>query len=334
MIMDFVIIIDNTLNQTLIYAFLALSVYISLRLIDFPDLSIEGTYPMGAAIAASIAKYLGLLSLSIPIAVIFGFLIGVLTASLNVHLKIGKLLSGILVAIGLYSINFRIMGAKANLYLNKDENLLTPLRKADKIATDYIFGSDAPILLYPVTNMILLCLFFLILYLLYQFLQTQKGALIRFGSADTKYFFESIGVNYKIYVILGLGIASALAALSGALVAFQSGSASTTMGFGIILIALVSLVIGEEVIKIFHKDLTDLWPTILTPLIGTFVYYIIIRLVRWINTLWQSFSGYPDPTNQIQFFNSDIKILSVVIMVSIYAARRSKISSLNLPERL
>ena len=75
--MEFLILIDNTLNQTLIYSFLALSVYISLLLLDYPDLSIEGTFPMGAAISASIATYTGFLSLSIPIAIIFGFLINI-----------------------------------------------------------------------------------------------------------------------------------------------------------------------------------------------------------------------------------------------------------------
>ncbi len=332
--MDFITIIDNTLNQTLVYAFLALSVYISLRLIDFPDLSIEGTFPMGAAIAASVAKYSGLIELSIPVALIFGFIVGTITASLNIYLKIGKLLSGILVAIGLYSINFRIMGAKANIYLTENENLISPLRKADINLSNYFFGSDAPILLYPVSNIILLILLLSIVFLLYRFFNSEKGSLIRYGRSDNKFFFESIGINYKLYVILGLGIANALAALSGALVAFQSGSASTTMGFGIILVALVSLVIGEQVIKLFHKDLTDLWPTILTPVVGTFIYYIIIRLVRWMNTLWQSYAGYPEPTDQIQFFNSDIRILSVIIMVIIYAIRRDKMTSLNLPERL
>ncbi len=332
--MDFITIIDNTLNQTLAYAFLALSVYISLRLIDFPDLSIEGTFPMGAAIAASIAKYFGVVELSIPAALIFGFIVGTITASLNVYLKIGKLLSGILVAIGLYSINFRIMGARANLYLTESENLFSPLRKADIKLSNFIFGNEAPTILYPVSNFILLLLFSIIVFLLYKFLNSEKGSLVRYGRSDNKFFFESIGINYKLYVILGLGIANALAALSGALVAFQSGTASTTMGFGIILVALVSLVIGEQIIKIFHKDLTDLWPIILSPVLGTFIYYIIIRLVRWINTLWQSYAGYPDPTDQIQFFNSDIRILSVIIMVVIYAVRKDKMTSLNLPERL
>lgn len=332
--MEFLILIDNTLNQTLIYSFLALSVYISLRLLDYPDLSIEGTFPMGAAISASIATYTGFLSLSIPIAIIFGFLIGILTASLHVYLKIGKLLSGILVAIGLYSINFRIMGAKANLYLLKDDNIMTPLREYDRVISNYFFGESAPILLYPISNILLFLLLCFIIYILYLFFQTELGALIRYSRSDTKFFFEATGVNYKIYVILGIGIASALASFAGALVAFQSGSASTSMGFGIILIALVSLVIGEEIIKFFHKDLTDLYPTILTPVIGTFIYFIIIKLVRWGNTLWQSYSGYPDPTSQLQFFNSDIKVLSVIIMISIYIARRQNQSSLTLPERL
>lgn len=331
--MDFITIFDNTLNQTLIYAFLALSVYISLRLLDFPDLSIEGIFPMGAAIAVAITKYSELAGLSIPIAMFFGFIIGAITASLYIYLKIGKLLSGILVSIGLYSINFRIMGAKGNLYLNENENIITPLRTLDTTISNYIFH-DTPVVLYPFSNFILIILFALVVFLLYKLLITEKGFLIKNGRADNKYFYESIGVNYKIYVIIGLGIASSLAALSGALAAFQSGSSSLTMGFGIILVALVSLVIGEQIIKIFHKDLTDLFPTILAPFIGTFVYYLIIRIISWLNTLWQSFTGYPDPTDQFQFFNSDIRILSAIIMIIIYVFRKDKITSLNLPERL
>jgi putative tryptophan/tyrosine transport system permease protein len=332
--MEFLTIIDNTLNQSLIYCFLALSVYISLRLIDFPDLSIEGTFPMGAAIAAIVAKSSGLMGLSIPIAVLGGFIIGMITASLHIYLKIGKLLSGILIAVGLYSINFRIMGAKANLYLSAKENLFSPLRKIDTSWTNHIFGNDAPVLLYPFSNLFFSIILIIILFLLYRFFKTGTGSLIRYSRSDTKYFLESIGVNYKVYVIFGLGLANAFAALSGALVAFQSGSASTTLGFGIILVALVSLVVGEQIVKLFHKDLTDLFPTILTPIIGTFVYYLIIWFVRWVNTKWQMFAGYPDASDQFQFFNSDIRILSVLILILIYVFRKDKASSLNLPERL
>lgn len=332
--MDFLVIIDNTLNQALGYSFLALSIYISLRLLDFPDLSIEGTFAMGAAIAASIAKYSDLILMSIPIAVIIGFLVGCVTAALNVYLKIGKLLSGILVAIGLYSINFRIMGARANIYLNQEENLFFSLRRLDINTTALIFGNDSPTLLYPVTNLVLFICLVVIVFLLYKFLQSEKGALIRYGRSESKFFFESLGIDYKLYVILGLGIANALAALSGSIIAFQSGSASTSMGFGIILIALVSLVIGERIIQAFHKDLTDLYPVILAPVIGTIAYYLIIKLVRWLNVLWQNYNGYPDPSDQFQFFNSDVRLLSVVLMILIYSFRKSGSNSLNLPERL
>jgi len=332
--MEFLTIIDNTLNQALVYSFLALSVYISLRLLDFPDLSVEGTFPLGAAITAAISKYLGLTILSIPIAMMGGFLFGMLTAILHVHLKLGKLLSGILVAIGLYSVSFRVLGAQANLYLVGNENFFNNLRSIDNSLTSFVFGNNAPVLLYPFSNILLIILFVIIIYLLIRFFKTEKGALIRFSRSDSQFFLESIGVNYKTQVIIGLGIANSFAALSGSLVAFQSGTASITMGFGIILVALVSLVIGEQIVRLFHKDLTDLWPTILAVLLGTFTYYLIIRLVRFLNTLWQSYTGYPDPTDQWQFFNSDIKILSVIIMVLIYIFRRDKIRSINLPERL
>ena len=106
------------------------------------------------------------------------------------------------------------------------------------------------------------------------------------------------------------------------------------MGFGIILTALVSLVIGEQLIKYFHKDLTDLWPVILAPFLGCFVYYLIIKIIRTLNALWQSYQGFPDPTDQLQFFNSDVRVISAIIMILIYVFRRKQILDLNLPERL
>lgn len=332
--MDFVIIIDNTLNQALVYSFLALAVFISLRLLDFPDLSVEGTFPLGAAITAALSKYLGLSVLSIPIAMLGGFLFGMITAILHVHLRLGKLLSGILVAIGLYSINFRILGAKANLFLSGKENLFNSFQILDNRITLFLFGERAPVILYPFSNLILILLFAIVIILLMCFFKTEKGALIRYSRSDSQFFLESIGVNYKTQVIIGLGLANSFAALSGSLVAFQSGTASISMGFGIILVALVSLVIGEQITRLYHKDLTDLWPTIMAVVYGTFTYYLIIRLVRFFNSLWQSYSGFPDPTDQLQFFNSDIRILSVIIMVLIYLFRKDKILSINLPERL
>lgn len=331
--MGIYIFLDNTLNQALIYGLLALSVYVSLRLLDFPDLTIEGSFPLGAAIAGVFAQTLGLKLIVIPVAVLGGFIVGMITAVLHERLQIGKLLSGILVAIGLYSINFRIMGAQANLYILKDNNLLAPLSELDAAIAGYVSNSTS-ILIYPATNLAIAAGVTLILLFLVKLLRSQKGALLRFSRSDSTLFLESIGINTSTYVIIGIGLANSLAALAGALVAFQSGTASTTMGFGIILVSLVSLVIGEQIVKLFHKDLTDLYPTIVAPIVGAFAYYTIIRAVRWLNSMWQIYSGYPEPTDQLQFFNSDIRILSVIIMVLIYLSRRRHIREINIPERL
>jgi putative ABC transport system permease protein len=164
--------------------------------------------------------------------------------------------------------------------------------------------------------------------------KTEKGILIRFAREDSRMYLESIGVNQKTYLLLGMGLANSLAALSGSLVAFQEGSASVTMGFGMILVALVSLVIGEQIIRAFHKDLTDLWPTVLASFIGSSVYFLIIRFVRGLNSLWQVYRGFPDPTDQFQYFNTDIRVLSVIIMVILYLFRKREITEINIPERL
>jgi putative ABC transport system permease protein len=330
--MDFLVLLDNTLNQSLVYSFLAISVYISLRLVDFPDLSIEGTFPLGAAVAAIIAKSTSLIGLSIPIAILCGFLCGVITASLHLYLKVGKLLAGIIVSVGLYSVNFRVMGANANLYLTRESNLFTPLRDIDALIGNAISNNN--ILIYPFSNLIIALFLVIIIFFLYRFFKTERGALIMYTRSDTKLFFQSLGINHNKYMIIGMGVSGAFAALSGALVTFQSGSASITLGMGIILVALVSLVIGEQIVKLFHKDLTDLYPTILAPIIGTFIYYLIIGIVRWLNVLYQSHTGYPDPNDQLQFFNSDIKLLSALIMIIIYFLKRKKINSLNTPESL
>lgn len=329
------IILDNSLNQGLIYGFLALSVFISLRVIDFPDLSVEGTFPLGAAIAVACTKLWGLNWTAVfPLVLALGFTAGTLTGVLHTYLRLGKLLSGILVAIGLYSINFRVMAANSNLYLVGEQNSFYWLKEQNFKLIQTLLPDSTSVSIYPVLNFVYLLISISVIYMLLSLFKTQKGILIRFARADSKMFLESLGVNQKRYAILGLGIANALAAFSGSLVAFQEGSASINMGFGMILVALVSLVIGEQVIRVFHQDLTDIWPTIISPFVGAFLYYLIIRAVRGLNSLWQIYRGFPDPTDQLQFFNSDVRLLSVLIMVLLYIFRKKEITEINIPERL
>ena len=333
---DLFLIFDNSLYQGLQYGLLALSLFISLRLLDFPDLTIEGTFAAGAATTFACVHYLGLGVVSLLIAMVVGFVAGMCTGLLHTRLRIGKLLSGIIVAVALYSINFRIMGARANGYLLSDENPASMLRSANAVISNWFTGNNPtrPLYVYPVSNAILLICVGLILLGLLVFLRSERGSVLRFTRAENRFFLESIGQDYAGNLILGLGIANAIAALAGGFVIFANGSASLTMGFGIILVALVAVVLGEAIIQLFHRELTDLWPVLLAPIVGAFAYYLIIRTVQELNTAWQLQHGAPDPTFQLQYFQTDVKLLSVLILVVISAVRRRQTGGVYLPERL
>jgi len=333
---DIFLIFDNSLYQGLQYGLLALSLFISLRLLDFPDLTIEGSFAAGAATTFACVHYFGLGVISLFVATVVGFLAGMCTGMLHTRLRIGKLLSGIIVAVGLYSINFRIMGAQANGYILPGENPASVLRIANAAVAGWFTGNNParPLYVYPVSNAILLIGIALIILAIFVFLRSERGSVLRFTRAENKLFLESIGQDYAGNLVVGLGMANAVAALAGGLVAFANGSASLTMGFGIILVALVAVVLGEAIVQVFHRELTDLWPVLLAPIFGAFAYYLILRTVQELNTAWQIHHGAPDPTFQLQYFQTDVKLLSVAILVVISAFRRRQVGGVYLPERL
>jgi len=316
--MPVIAFIDNSLLQALLYCYLALSVYISLRILDFPDLTIEGSFPLGAAVAAGCVTYFNSPTLGVILGIAAGYSAGALTAFLYEYLGLGKLLSGIVVATGLYSLSFRIMGANANLYLTSPENPGARLNELNTHFIQQIFGaSDYPIL-YPLTNLFLGMFLVLVLYAFYRYLVSSGGTLLRFSREDSRGLVTAVGFNAKRAMLHGLGMANALAALAGVLVVFNDGTASISMGFGIILTALASLVIGERIVSWFHKDKTDVWPMLLAPILGTLVYHMIIKAVRSANVFAQSVFGFPDPHDQFQFFNTDIRILTATIIILLY----------------
>lgn len=310
--------IDNAVLQALLYCYLALSVYLSLRILDFPDLTIEGSFPLGAAVAATCSICFNSPILGIVLGVAAGYVAGAMTAFLYEYVGVGKLLSGIVVATGLYSISFRIMGANANLYLTSAGNPSARLNELNANFVHGFFGEGSYAILYPVTNLFLGLFLVLILFAFYRYLSSAGGTLLRFSREDSRGLVAAVGFDAKRAMIHGLGMANGLAALAGVLVFYNDGTASISMGFGIILTALASLVIGERLVGLFHKDKTDIWPMLLAPFLGTLGYDIIIKAVRSANVFAQSVLGYPDPHEQFQFFNTDIRILTAVIIVLLY----------------
>lgn len=235
-----------------IYALMALGVYLSFRILDFPDLTVDGSFVTGAAVAAVLivggmnpffATFLALLA---------GFAAGCVTGLLHTKGKINPLLSGILMMIALYSINLRIMDGQSNVSLLREETIITKLTsfwqglKIDNGINGLLqsIGLEEFI---PKTWGI----FFIMILLAYAvkkaidfFLKTDIGLAIR-ATGDNETMIRSFSANTDILKILGLGLSNSLVAFSGAIVAQYNGFSDVGMGIGMIVIGLASVIIGE-----------------------------------------------------------------------------------------
>ena len=215
----------TSLEQGLIFAILAMGVFLTYKVLDIADLSVEGTFPFGAFIFARFIT-MGVNPLvSTLLAFCFGTLAGLMTSVLFIKLKIKPLLAGILTMTMLYSINLRING-KANIPL---------------FSYDSVFDLGPSLL-------VLLVMVFVIKVLLDQFLKTETGYLL-IATGDNETLVRSLGANSNKYKIIGLMLANGLVALSGALMAQMQGFVDITMGSSIIVVALASIIIGDTVRK-------------------------------------------------------------------------------------
>ena len=238
----------SVVTQSLILAIMAIGVYITFKILDFPDMTADGSYTMGAAIsAAALAGGLNPL-VGVLLAVVGGALAGMVTGLLHIKVKISNLLSGILTMGMLYSINLRIMG-KSNIPLFTFPNL---------------FKGDIP----PVVIALIFVLIAKIL--LDLFLKTGLGYTLK-GVGDNEQMIKSLGINIGNIKILGLMISNALISLSGALMAQFQGFADVTMGIGTLVLGIASIIIG---LTLFKKIRAVKATTAI--LIGAFIYQFTI----------------------------------------------------------
>lgn len=219
-------ILFSILEQGFIFSIVALGVYITYRILDFPDLSVDGTFPLGAAVTAlCLMKNINPILASI-IALLAGGMGGLITGMLHVKLKITNLLSGILVMIGLYSINLRIM-SKSNVPL---------------FGKQTVFSSGVS----PVIIVFLFAIFFKVV--LDLFLKTKLGfALIATG--DNEQMVTQLGINKDNLKILGLVISNSFVAEAGSIMAQYQGFSDVSMGTGVVVMGLAAVIIGESVFK-------------------------------------------------------------------------------------
>ncbi len=223
----------SNIGQGLIYAPIVLGVYITYSILDFPDLSVDGTFPLGAAVAA-VCLTAGMDPiLSILLAMLAGAAAGFITGALHVYLKITNLLCGILVMTGLYSINLKIMG-KANI----------PLLKTTTVYPSNMENGTTMNMLYALLITLLIVIIIKILLDLY--MRTYSGkALLAVGASEQ--LVTTLSVNTGNLKIAGLMIANGLTALSGALMAQYQRFADVGMGSGTVVIGLAAVIIGRAV---------------------------------------------------------------------------------------
>ncbi len=247
-------VILNALEQGLLFALVAMGVYITYKILDFPDLSVDGTFPLGASISAAMLVHGINPWVTILVATLGGACAGAITGFLHVKLKISNLMSGILVMMGLYSINLRIMG-KSNIPL---------------FNTNHIFKNPAINSIF-----IILAIVILVKIILDLFLKTKTGFLL-VAVGDNEQVVSSLGVNKNIVKVLGLSISNALVALSGALTAQNQGFSDITMGTGIVVMGLAAVIIGTS---IFGK-LSMIKVTTLS-IFGAIIYKLVVAIALW-----------------------------------------------------
>ncbi|WP_418843389.1 ABC transporter permease [Parasutterella sp.] len=250
----------STVSQGLLWAIMALGVFLTFRVLDIADLSVEGSFPLGAAVAATLIDAGHSVWFAMLIALIAGCIGGTVTALLTTKLKIPALLSGILTMIGLYSVNLMIMG-KANVPLLRAETVFT--------LTENLFGVSSVV----ATLIVGLVATVIVGAIMYWFFGTVLGTAIRATGCNPQ-MARAQGINTNVMVILGLLISNGLVALSGALVAQSNGFADVGMGTGTIVIGLASVIIGEV---LFGTRSFKNW--LISVVLGSVVYRAVIAIV-------------------------------------------------------
>jgi putative ABC transport system permease protein len=254
----FVNLVPVTLVQSLIYAFVALAIMIPFRTLALPDLTVEGSLPLGGCVAAALLTA-GLDPWSSTlVATMAGGGAGMLTALIHLYFQVPSLLAGILVATMIWSVDLRIM-AMPNKAVPPELSLFDAITPAILLDIRLQVG-----LFVLIVAVVLAALVF--------FYRTEIGLALRCVGANAR-LAPALGVNRRLYVIMGFGLANALAAFGGALVVQTQGYADVTMGFGILINGLAALIIGEAIV-----GRGSIERQLAAPVAGSLIYYQLVSL--------------------------------------------------------
>lgn len=251
--------IIGALELGFIYSLVALGVYLSFRTLQFPDLTVDGSFPLGAAVAATLITMDVDPFIATFVAFLAGWVAGSITAWLSTHLRVLNLLAGILTMTALYSINLRVMG-RPNIALG------------DATIFSGFLGDIKPVFVLAAVSVI-------ILLILWNFLTSRTGLALRATGANAR-MARAQGINDQTMIWLGLGLSNALVALAGALFAQFNGFADVNLGLGTIIIGLAAVIIGESLLP-----MRSILQALFACIIGSIIYRLVIAQALSINAI-------------------------------------------------
>lgn len=272
--------IQGAASQGIIWGIMTLGVYITFKVLDFPDLTVDGSFALGGAVSAILISNGMNPFITLLFAFLAGSLAGFVTGFLNTKLQIPGILAGILTMIALYSINIRVMGNRPNIPLLGMYTSLTIIQNMlslNKVLSDLLVGFIFSVI---------------IIAIMYWFFGTEMGCAIR-ATGNNERMIRALGVDTNVMKIIGLMISNALVALSGALVTQSQGYADVGMGTGTIVIGLASVIIGE----VIFGNRFSFWYKLASVVMGSIIYRIIIAIVL-----------------QLGLKASDLKLITAIIV--------------------
>jgi len=253
-------VLSFSLYEGLVFGFVAVGVYLTFRVLGFPDLTVDGSFTLGAAVTAVLIVNLVNPFLATLAALGVGLAAGLGTSLLNTKLRVPALLAGILMMVALYSINLRVMGG-ANISLLREVTIFDQVSELLGLST----GLGLPLIIAGVLAIVV----FLILN---WFLRTEIGLALR-ATGDNEQMVRGLGTDTDMTTILGVSISNGLVALAGAVVAQGQGFADVGMGIGMIIMGLASVIIGEALFR--PRGVARLLMAVIG---GTFIYRLIITI--------------------------------------------------------
>lgn len=284
--------LPGNIAQGVIWGIMALGVYLTFRVLNFADLTVDGSFATGGAVTVMLVINGWSVPTALLVAFVAGLAAGFVTGFLHTVLGIPDILAGILSQIALYSINLNIMGM-ANQALSVDKyNLLVSLREVQKsILVSVIFA-------------------FVIICILYWYFGTEQGSALRATGCNPN-MAKAQGINVDFMKILALSLSNGLVALAGGLIAQYQGFADINMGRGSIVIGLAAVIIGEVLGEALLAKHLNFMGRLIFVVIGGIIYYIVVGIVLWLKM----------PTNDLKLFTA---IIVAIFLAVPYLRAKSK----------